>query len=90
MVIPGGGCVCGVVGLSVLDPPVRAGVINRCVSRSGLGWSVVEGESPVGENMAAPVREFPSSSGPVESAVNLSGPPDKPEYSLVTDSGLVP
>ncbi|GAP33332.1 hypothetical protein NSK11_contig00244-0002, partial [Nocardia seriolae] len=32
----------------------------------------------------------PSSSGPVKSAVNLSGPPDKPEYYLVTDSGLVP
>jgi hypothetical protein len=26
----------------------------------------------------------------VESAVNLPGPPGKPKYSLVTDSGLVP
>jgi hypothetical protein len=82
--------VCGVVGRFVLDPPVRAGVRNRCVSRSGLGWSVVEGENPVGENMAAPVELSPSSSGPVESAVNLPGPPGKPEYFLVTDSGLVP
>jgi hypothetical protein len=26
----------------------------------------------------------------VESAVNLPGPPGKPEYFLMTDSGLVP
>ena len=32
----------------------------------------------------------PSSSGLVESAVNLPGPPGKPEYFLVTDSGQVP
>jgi hypothetical protein len=50
----------------------------------------VEGESPVGENIAAPVELSPSSSGPVESAVNLPGPPGKPEYCPVTDSGLVP
>ena len=30
---------------------------------------------------------YPSSSGLVESAVNLPGPPGKPKYSLVTDSG---
>ena len=89
-VIPGGGCVCGVVGRFFSGPPAWAGVINRGVSRSGLGWSVVEGENPVGENIAAPVRAFPSSSGPVESAVNLPGPPGKPEYFLMTDSGLVP
>ena len=63
---------------------------NRGVSRSGLGWSAVDGESPVGENMTAPVGAFPSSSGPVESAVNLPGPPGKPEYFLMTDSGSVP
>jgi hypothetical protein len=33
---------------------------------------------------------FPSSSELVEFAVNLPGPPGKPKYSLVTDSGLVP
>ena len=49
-----------------------------------------EGESPVGENITAPVELSPSSSGPVESAVNLPGPPGKPEYCPVTDSGLVP
>ena len=33
---------------------------------------------------------FPSSSELVEFAVNLAGPPAKPKYYLVTDSGLVP
>ena len=47
----------------------------------------VEGESPVDENMLAVVAVSPSSSGPVESAVNLPGPPGKPEYFSVTDSG---
>jgi hypothetical protein len=89
-VIPGGGCVCGVVGRFFSCPPAGAKVINRGVSRSGLGWSVVEGESPVGENFTAFVELTPSSSGPVESAVNLPGPPGKPEYFPVTDSGLVP
>jgi hypothetical protein len=55
-----------------------------------LGWPAVEGESPVGENMLSVVAGSPSSSGPVESAVNLPGPPGKPEYFSVTDSGLVP
>ena len=77
-------------GVFVLGPPARAGVINRCVSRSGLGWSVVEGENPVGENSAAPEKMSPSSSGLVESAVNLPGPPGKPKYFSMTDSGLVP
>jgi hypothetical protein len=49
-----------------------------------------EGESPVTENITAFVKLSPSSSGPVESAVNLPGPPGKPEYFSVTDSGLVP
>ena len=49
-----------------------------------------EGESPVTENITAFVELSPSSSGPVESAVNLPGPPGKPEYFPVTDSGLVP
>ena len=50
----------------------------------------VEGESPVTENMLPAVAVSPSSSGPVESAVNLPGPPGKPEYFSMTDSGLVP
>ena len=60
------------------------------VSGSGLGWSAVDGESPVRENPAPALYQLPSSSGPVESAVNLPGPPGKPEYFLMTDSGLVP
>jgi hypothetical protein len=89
-VIPGGGCVCGVVGSVFFGPPAGAAVIKVCVSRSGLGWSAVAGESPVGENMCSAVAVSPSSSGLVESAVNLPGPPGKPEYFLMTDSGLVP
>ena len=65
-------------------------MINRWVSRSGLGWPVVEGESPVGENSTAFVELSPSSSEPVEFAVNLPGPPGKPKYFSMTDSGLVP
>jgi hypothetical protein len=55
-----------------------------------LGWPAVDGESPVRENLTSALMVFPSSSGPVESAVNLPGPPGKPEYFSVTDSGLVP
>lgn len=33
---------------------------------------------------------FPSSTELVEFGVNLAGPPAKPKYSLVTDSGQVP
>ena len=55
-----------------------------------LGWPAVDGESPVRENPTPAFMVFPSSSGPVESAVNLPGPPGKPEYLLMTDSGLVP
>ena len=70
--------------------PARRVVIKRGVSRSGLGWPAVDGESPVRENLMPALDCFPSSSGLVESAVNLPGPPAKPKYSLVTDSGLVP
>jgi hypothetical protein len=87
---PGRGCVCGVVGSVFPDLPVWATVIKVCVSRSGLGWSAVAGESPVDENACPVVMVSPSSSGPVESAVNLPGPPGKPEYFSMTDSGLVP
>ena len=86
-VIPGRGCVCGVVGCVFLGLPAQAIVRKERVSRSGLGWSAVDGESPVGENSFSVVTCSPSSSGPVESAVNLPGPPGKPEYFPVTDSG---
>ena len=54
-VIPGGGCVCGVVGRFFSSPLAGATVIKVCVSRSGLGWSAVVGESPVDENMCSVV-----------------------------------
>lgn len=60
------------------------------VNRSRLECLAVEGESPVGEDIVVCVLWCPSSSGLVESAVNLPGPPGKPKYFLVTDSGLVP
>ena len=80
-VIPGRGCVCGVVGFmrawSASCAPTVVVVSGKCVESPA-----VDGESPVGENMMTPVECSPSSSGPVESAVNLPGPPGKPEYSL--------
>ncbi len=63
-VIPGGGCVRGVVGLFFFSPPAGAGVRNRCVSRSGLGWPAVDGESPVDENMMTPVDCSRVAAGP--------------------------
>jgi hypothetical protein len=63
-VIPGRGCVCGVVGSFFPDLPVRATVRNRWVSRSGLERPVVEGESPVDENLAAVVGDARVAAGP--------------------------
>ena len=52
-----------------------------CVRGSGVESPAVDGDSPVPEDMwLGCVRIFPSSSGLVESAVNLPGPPGKPEY----------
>ena len=50
-VIPGRGCVGGVVGRVFSSLPAGASVRKECVSRSGLGWPAVVGKSPVGENM---------------------------------------
>ena len=50
-VIPGRGCAVGVVGFVFPGLPAWAAVRKDRVSRSGLGWSAVAGESPVGENM---------------------------------------
>ena len=58
------------------------------VSGRLLGWVAVVGESPVRENISHMLRAMsPSSSALVECAVNLPGPPGKPKYYLVTDSG---
>ena len=79
-VIPGRGCVvwgCGV--LLCVFCRMHAGCAH--VSGSGVESPAVDGESPVHESVCAPVGDVaPSSSGLVESAVNLPGPPGKPEY----------
>ena len=58
-VIPGRGCVCGVVGRVFFSLPAGASVRKECVSRSGLGWPAVVGKSPVGENTVSGVACFP-------------------------------
>ena len=79
---------CGVCVLS----PAGEGSSQKMSVLVEVAWDglSVEGESPVDENASSVVAVSPSSSGPVESAVNLPGPPGKPEYLLMTDSGLVP
>ena len=52
-------CGRGVVGFVFSDLPVWATVRKDRVSRGGLGWPTVEGESPVGENMVSVVMGFP-------------------------------
>jgi hypothetical protein len=89
-VIAGGRCGVGVVGRDRVEAAVSA--MFRCgVSGRFLERVAVVGESPVREN-SAPCMDCvsPSSSELVEFAVNLPGPPGKPKYSLMTDSGLVP
>lgn len=57
-VIPGRGCVCGVVGRCwrrLLTPRL----LYVCVSGSGLEWPAVVGESPVRENMCMRVDDVP-------------------------------
>ena len=49
-----------------------------------------EGDTPVDENTRPSLDVFPSNSEPVKFAANPAGPPAKPKYYLVTDSGLVP
>lgn len=63
-VIPGRGCVCGVVGPIFSDLPVWAAVRKERVSRSDLGWSAVAGESPVDENMFSVVMGSRVAAGP--------------------------
>ena len=70
----------GVVGFERVGA-VTAGGWMCVVSGTGLEWSTGVGESPVREcRMCCLVLVCPSSSGLVESAVNLPGPPGKPEY----------
>ena len=53
-----------------------------CVKVKRLGRRTGVGESPVREGVCVCVVVAPSSSGLVESAVNLPGPPGKPKYSV--------
>ncbi len=70
--------------------PCWEGVRKDRVRGRPLEGVAGEGESPVPENMVSSLDVFPSSTEPVKFGVNLAGPPAKPEYSLVTDSGQVP
>ena len=63
-VIPGRGCVWRVVGFVLSILPDRPTVINHGVSRSGLERPVVEGESPVDENIATVVVDTQVAAGP--------------------------
>jgi hypothetical protein len=63
-VIPGRGCVWRVVGFAVSILPDRPTVRNHGVSRSGLERPVVEGESPVDENIVTVVVNTQVAAGP--------------------------
>jgi hypothetical protein len=64
-VIPGRGCVFGVVGRVWVGLPAGRAVRKSWVSRSALGSVTVDGESPVGESSASVWLVFPSSGGPL-------------------------
>ncbi len=63
-VIPGRGCMFGVVGRVLTGLPAGRTVRKSMVSRSGLERPVVEGESPVDENRAAVVDDARVAAGP--------------------------
>ena len=63
-VIPGRGCVWRVVGFALSILPDRPKVRNHGVSRSGLERPVVEGESPVDENIVTVVVDTQVAAGP--------------------------
>ena len=56
---------------------------------NSLGRLTVEGDSPVYVRQRL-LCVAPSSTEPLKFRVNLAGPPVKPKYSSVTDSGQVP
>ena len=55
-VIPGRGCVFGVVRLFLLSLPARRGVIKLCVSQTSLEYLTGDRESRVGESMQSPLE----------------------------------
>ena len=52
-------------------------------------WHSIEGETPVDVSRSL-LSVTPSNAEPLKFRVNLAGPPAKPKYYLVTDSGPVP
>ncbi len=82
-------CSVGVVGRGRVGSAESArswcGVSGRFLERVA-----VVGRAPYAKTLHAVWTVLPSSSELVEFAVNLPGPPGKPKYSLMTDSGLVP
>jgi hypothetical protein len=69
--------------------PSSQAVINAKRSRSILERYGTEGNTPVDVSLAL-LSVTPSNTEPLKFRVNLAGPPAKPKYSLVTDSGQVP
>jgi hypothetical protein len=87
-VIPVRGCVWGVVGATVQGLTFLA----LCRMARGTVW---DGRPewvrvPYAKAVLVWCGGVPSSSELVEFAVNLPGPPGKPKYFLMTDSGQVP
>ena len=72
----------GLLDLTAVGPASK----KWCVKSNRLGRRTGVGESPVDVSVPL-VGVTPSSAEPVKFRVNLAGPPVKPEYSLVTDSG---
>ena len=65
-------------------------VTNRILSRRSLEGATIEGDSPVGERMAAFWNWYPSTTGHVEPCGNPGGPSPKAKYYPSTDSEPVP
>ena len=78
---PGRGCALGVVGCCCVHAVTCACFV--CVLAE-VAWDGAPERvrAPVREGMCASGCGVPSSSGLVESAVNLPGPPGKPKYSV--------
>ena len=64
-------------------------VTKLIYSRTTLGRSATEGESPVGE-MDETSGWYLSRAGHVKPCLNLGGPPSKAKYEIATDSAEVP
>jgi hypothetical protein len=84
----------GVVWSGSWDDPDGSAEPSGSQKRLGLVEGLWKGSpervrAPYTKTRSLPDR-IPSSTEPVKFGVNLAGPPAKPKYSLVTDSGQVP